>query len=226
MSLNSVQIEMAELMADWCCTPHKCWWHERKKKQKSDSFPAFLCKITNLQEASDCAGTMSDETNQPDAMPVFMINITKFQCALWLKHLAAHLWKPMFFNETLVIKWIPWLFRHKTAGEDKTTHNLRSGWSPPPSPITPSCFLCVEFSISVCLSFPPIFFLILLLKMSLSSNAGLISHSRFSVLPSVPVLPLCSCLPSPFHSFYLFPHSSLIHAMQRSSASVSDTLQP
>lgn len=153
MSLNSVQIEMAALMADWRCTPTNAG-DMRKKPKKSDSFPAFLCKITNLQEASDCIGTMSDETNQPDAMPVFMINITKFQCALWLKHLAAHLWKPMFFNETLVIKWIPWLFHHKTAGEDKTTCVICAVVDPRPSFHRP--FLFPLFCIfPLCLPFIP-----------------------------------------------------------------------
>lgn len=65
--------------------------------------------------------TTSDEMNHPDVKLVLITNPqVQNSMRLWLKHLAAHLWKPMFFNETLVIKWVPWLFHHKTTREDKT----------------------------------------------------------------------------------------------------------
>lgn len=76
---------------------------------------------------------------------------------LWLKRLAAHLWKPMFFNETLVIKWTPWLFQHKTTREDKTMCVI-CGVADPSLFITIFHSLYFFLSLSVCLILPPIFF--------------------------------------------------------------------
>lgn len=127
--------------------PHKCWWHERKKPPKIRLISCFSLQNNKSPGSVRLRRHYVRRDKSAGRDAVFIINITKFQCALWLKHLAAHLWKPMFFNEILVIKWIPWLFCHKTAGEDKTTCNLRSGWSPPlPLPLLSSPFLVSSIS--------------------------------------------------------------------------------
>lgn len=91
------------------------------KTPKHDSFPWTASKSMNHRESVQLPCATSDAMNHPD-LKLVLITDPELQNAmwLWLKHLAAHLWKPMFFNDTLVIKWVPLLFRHKTTREDKT----------------------------------------------------------------------------------------------------------
>lgn len=77
-----------------------------------------------------------------------------------------------------------------------------------------------SFPLSIHLILPPIFFLIWPLKHEPLTMSLTNLWLTFSVLPSVSLSPLHSCLPSLYPSFFfhLFLHSSLIHVMRRGRA--------
>lgn len=141
--------------------PHTDLPELAKKTPKARSvFSNALQKGRNRQEVRDCGairqvgeeGSSHYKPQLPNAMQ------------LWLKHLAAHSWKAMFFNETLVIKWVPWLSCHETTREDKTMCLIYRE-------AAPSLFLTIyplppPSSLHSLILFP-ILFLILPLKMSL-----------------------------------------------------------
>lgn len=138
-------------------------------------------------------GSASHKMNQPDAK---LVPITNSQLRnsmwQWLKQLAAHLWKPMFFNETLVIKWVPWLFCDKTSRK-RADHvsNLWSGCFLFLSSLSPSR-LTHLLQISAIL-FPIFFFFILPKNFFMYLTP---SESRFSLLSISLYSPLV-CLPFP-----------------------------
>lgn len=111
---------------------------------------------------------------------------------LWLEHLSAHLCKSMFFNETLVIKWIPCLFHHETTGEDKNMCVICCLVHPLPL-LSLFSIHSLSFFPCLCLILPPVFFFLLLLilphKLSLSLGLRLISDSRHCS-------PVCLCVAS------------------------------
>lgn len=101
----------------------------------------------------------------PDMRSVFIRHLSK-RTQHPAHAFAVLLQNPMFFNESLVIKCVPWLFCHKSTRADKITCIICRGTYPslvpsisrsPPSLFPPSVRLILF----------PILFLILPLKMSL-----------------------------------------------------------
>lgn len=131
-------------------------------------FSWYWLQNNELPESVQPPDATSGEMNHRDVKLVLITNPQlENAMRLWLKRLAAHLWKPMFFNETLVIKWVPWLFRHKTTREDKTMYLIYRV-------AAPTLFLAISHSVFLSLSLSiglfsmQSLFLILPLKMSLS----------------------------------------------------------